>query len=270
MAISIFQLIVKFFGETMINPIIDLIFKHRSVRRFDPEFDIPDEHISSIITAGQQASTSCTGQMYSVIEISKKLREKVYSSCGKQQFVRDASFFCIILLDLHRLRRIVELCDGENPTWNLTSILIGTFDAGLMAQNMALTAESLGYDLCFCGSCGDNPEQLIDLLSLPDHTFPLTGLAIGRGLENPPIRPRLPASLVHHIDKYNQTPDQDLQKGIEYMSLKLNEEGYYRNYTTRPDGYQWRDHMRNKFGGKWLNDVEKRRRMALKKQKFLD
>ncbi|MHA2097914.1 MAG: nitroreductase family protein [Candidatus Kariarchaeaceae archaeon] len=250
------------------NPVIDQIFKHRSVRIFDKEFEIPREHIEIIIKAGQQASTSCSGQMYTVLEIPKENRETISPLCGDQQFVRDASFFCVICVDLYRLHRLVELVGGENPTWPLAGLEIGIYDAGLLGQNMVLAAQSLGYDICFCGSCADQPNKMIEELNLPEFVIPLTGLAIGKGLEDPPTRPRIQSSLIHHIGKYREYSEEELQVAIEHMSLKLNEEGYYQKYTNRED-YSWTEHLQNKFGGQWLNLVEKRRVVALKNQKFL-
>lgn len=251
-----------------VNPLIDQIFNHRSVRVFDKEFEIPREHIELIIKAGQQASTSCSGQMYTVIEIPKEDREEIVPLCGDQQFVKDSSFFCIICVDLYRLHRLVELAGAENPNWPLAGLEIGIYDAGLLGQNMVLAAQSLGYEICFCGSCADQPMEIIDKLELPEYVIPLTGLAIGKGLEDPPQRPRIQSSLVHHIGKYKKYSEEDLQIAIDHMSTKLTEEGYYQKYNNR-NNYTWSEHLQNKFGGKWLNIVEKRREEALRKQKFL-
>ncbi len=251
-------------------PVLKTIHAHRSVRKFDPNITIDSEKIRSIIAAGQQASTSCTGQMYTIIEITRSRREEIAPLCGDQQFVKDASYFCVICLDLNRLRRLVELSGGENPNWDFASILIGTFDAGLMAQNMVLAAEAMGFDVCFCGSCGDQPKKMIEALDLPDHVLPLTGLAIGKGLEYPPVRPRLPMNLVNFVDQYTTPSDEELNAGISKMSQALVKEGYYQKYGERPSNYSWSDHLRNKFGGKWLAKVEKRRIEAAREQGFLD
>ncbi|MCY3414779.1 MAG: hypothetical protein INQ03_24225 [Candidatus Heimdallarchaeota archaeon] len=250
----------------MQNEVLDKIFKHRSVRRFDPEFEIPENDIQLIIKAGQQASTSCSGQMYSIIEISKDNRHQV---CGKQTFINQASWFGIICVDLYRLHRLVETTGAENPQWPLSGLVIGTFDAGLMAQNMALAAESLGYDLVFCGTCGDKGVANVDVLKLPEMVYPLTGIALGKGTENPPTRPRLPTELIYHRDTYKVYDKDELENGIRVMNDKLTEEGYYKKYS-KLDNYSWREHINRKFGGKWLEDIEKLRREGLKHQKFLD
>ena len=249
----------------MENPILQSIFNHRSVRKFDPEFIIPKEQMELIIKAGQQASTSCTGQMYTIIEITKSERQHL---CGKQRFIAEASYFGIICVDLHRLHRIVELSDGKNPDWATTGLMIGIFDAGLFGQNIALAAESLGFDICFCGSCGDRPGEIITSLELPEYVLPLTGIAIGKGMEKPPIRPRLPLELIHHQGKYKKYTDNELKHGIKLMSEKLDDEGYYKKYTGR-ENFTWRDHIKNKFGGKWLTRVEKKRLKYLESQKFI-
>ncbi|MHA2253193.1 MAG: nitroreductase family protein, partial [Candidatus Kariarchaeaceae archaeon] len=174
------------------NAVMNQIFTHRSVRRYDPSFELPREHIDLIVKAGQQAATSCSGQTYSIIEIPKDKIEKILPLCGNQKFVMDASFFCLICVDLFRLHKIVELSGGKNQSWPMTGFTIGSFDAGLVGQNMVLAAESLGYDTCFCGSCADQPDKMIAELNLPQYVIPITGLAIGRGTEDPPTRPRLP------------------------------------------------------------------------------
>ena len=163
----------------------------------------------------------------------------------------------------------MELAGGVNPNWPLAGLEIGIYDAGLLGQNMVLAAQSLGYEICFCGSCADQPVKMIEELNLPEFVIPLTGLAIGKGLENPPTRPRIQSSLIHHIGKYKEYSEEELQAAIDHMSTKLTEEGYYRKYSNQ-ENYSWGDHLQNKFGGKWLNIVEKRRLLALKQQKFLE
>lgn len=251
----------------MKNPIFDQIFSHRSVRSFDTSFSIPRDEIELIVRAGQQASTSCSGQMYTIIEIPKEDRQTVLLLCGNQTFVQEASYFCIICVDLYRLHQIVKQSKGKNQDWPIAGMMIGIFDAGLMAQNMVLAAESLGYDICFCGSCGDKPVEMIEELNLPELVMPLTGLAIGKGTENPPSRPRLHTSTIHHKKVYHSYSKQELEENIEHMSNKLNQEGYYSKYTGR-ENFTWRDHMKNKFGGKWLNIIEKNRINAMEKQGF--
>jgi FMN reductase (NADPH) len=51
-------------------------------------------------------------------------------------------------------------------------------DVSLAEQNAALTAESLGLDICHIGSIRHNPAAVIELLGLPLLTFPVTGMIL--------------------------------------------------------------------------------------------
>ncbi len=251
------------------NPTIEQMFAHRSIRSFDPDFIIPRKDLDLIVEAGQRAATSCSGQMYTIIEISAEKRDEIFPLCGSQDYVKQASYFSVICVDLNRLHRIVELSEGTNQNWPIAGMMIGIFDAGLMAQNMVLAAESMGYGTCFCGSCGDRPEEIAKALNLPPLVMPLTGLAIGKATEDPPVRPRLHSSLVHHRDIYKDYTEDELNDGIDKMDRQLQDEGYYQKYSKRDPGFGWRNHMAGKFGGKWLNIIEKRRIQVLKDQGFI-
>ncbi len=251
------------------NPIINHIMSHKSIRRFKQGAKIPETHIEIILRAGQQASTSCSGQMYSFIRISPNIREQVFSACGKQNFVVEASEFFILCVDKYRLDRLVEKAGGPPRQWPLASLVIGVMDLGLAAQNIALAAEALGYGIVFCGSCADHAGELIDLLGLPKKVLPITGLAIGVPEEKPPVRPRIPLGAVYHKDHYHVPSEKELDQWIEQMGSALTKEGYYQKYAGREVGYTWKDHLVRKFGGKWLERVEKTRKDILEKQGFL-
>ncbi len=251
------------------NPTISQIMAHRSIRRFKKGAKIPESHIKTILRAGQQASTSCSGQMYSFIRISSSLREQVFAACGKQEFVSEASEFFILCVDKYRLDRLVEKAGGTPRSWPLASLVIGVMDLGLAAQNIVLAAEALGYGIVFCGSCADRADELIELLKLPEKVVPITGLAIGVPDENPPIRPRIPLEAVYHEDRYHIPSEEELDQWIEEMGSKLTQEGYYQKYAGREGDYTWKHHLVRKFGGKWLERIEKERREVLKRQSFL-
>ncbi len=251
------------------NPIIQHIMSHRSIRRFKKGVKIPESHVETILRAGQQASTSCSGQMYSFIRISSRLRDQVFAACGKQDFVSGASEFFILCVDKYRLDRLVERAGGTPRSWPLASLVIGVMDLGLAAQNIALAAEALGYGIVFCGSCADRAEELIKLLELPEKVVPITGLAIGVPDESPPTRPRIPLKAVYHMDRYDIPSDEELDHWIEEMGAKLTQEGYYQKYAGREETYTWKHHLVRKFGGKWLERIEETRRDVLKRQGFL-
>ncbi|CAM5624427.1 FMN reductase (NADPH) OS=Lysinibacillus sphaericus OX=1421 GN=nfrA1 PE=3 SV=1 [Lysinibacillus sphaericus] len=42
-----------------------------------------------------------------------------------------------------------------------------------------IAAESMGYGICYIGGVRNKPEEISELLNLPDYVFPLFGLTIG-------------------------------------------------------------------------------------------
>jgi FMN reductase (NADPH) len=242
------------------NPTIKLMLNHRSIRKFDPSFNIPNNQIDLIVKAGQQASTSGSLQMYTLIEISKERRQEDETICGTQQFIRDASYFGVLFADFYRLKRMVNLSGGNYSNHPALSLTMGPLDAGLMIQNMALAAESLGYGMVFCGACGDSGARIFPELEVPEEVIPLTGIAIGKPLEQPESKPRLPTKLIHHFDRYSDFSDEDLKSGIDFMSKELSR--------INRRNVDWGDTLVKRFNGGWAENRDKKRRKFLIDQNF--
>ena len=75
------------------------------------------------------------------------------------------------------------------------------------------------------GSILTDAGRLIELLHLPELTFPLLGIAIGHPEHTPDLKPRLPEPLVHFTNQYqlpenfdNQLVDYDEQLAAYYQS----------------------------------------------------
>ncbi len=240
----------------------DVIFGHRTIRRFTDDM-IPDEHRLLMEKAAQRAASSCSGQMYSFVRVvDPDKREGVIKACGKQRPMKDAPLLYVACADLHRLDRLAEVAGGKNRLHALSGFAIASVDAALASQNLVLLAESLGYGTCYIGTCRDRVAELIPTLGLPKRVMPLFGIAIGVPREEPPLRPRVPRELVFHVDTYSEYNELQLKEAIDYMSEVLDEEGYYGKYSKR-EGYLWRDHLVNKFGAHWMEDLEEDRRKYL-------
>jgi nitroreductase len=65
-----------------------------------------------------------------------------------------------------------------------------------MAQNVAIAAESEGLGICYIGGVRNNPQQISELLSLPDHVYPVFGMCLGYPAHQPDVKPRLPVEAI--------------------------------------------------------------------------
>ena len=243
-----------FLEEQIENEILKSLDTHRSIRNFDPNFEIPRNHIEIIVKAGQRASTSSLMQMYTLIEIPKEDRKDASALCGEQQFVRDASFFGILFIDFYRLKRMIEVSGGKyDKNYKALELTMGALDVGLFAQNMAIAAESLGYGICYRGGCGDVADEIFERLNIPTKVLPLSGFAIGKPLEIPKETPRLPTELIHHIGEYKEYSDDELREAMDKVSKGLSEKA--------GKDINWSKRLKNRFdGGQWAPTRNQKRK----------
>ena len=80
--------------------------------------------------------------------------------------------------------------------------LIGAIDAGIMAQNMILAAESLRLGGVYIGSLRNNVRRVAELLDLPEYVMPLFGMCLGHPDQDPLPRPRLPLGCMVSENQY--------------------------------------------------------------------
>ena len=68
----------------------------------------------------------------------------------------------------------------------------------------------------YLGSLLRGPQRTIELLKLPRMTFPILGLLVGRPLQDPPYRPRLPKHLAVSENTYPVVEGSYLEELAEY------------------------------------------------------
>lgn len=195
-----------------------ILAKRRSVRRFKP-VPIPEEDLEKLLFALQRAPTDASAQLYSAIRIrDPRLREEIARLSGDQEHIRQAAEFFLLLADVHRLERLLAHRGQRMAFWPRTALHFALLDAGLAGAYLALTAEAMGYGVCFIGGVLNGIEALMDLLGLPPGVLPVAGLAVGVPDEEGPPRPRLPRRLVVHEDRYRPYAEEDLEEAYRAMA----------------------------------------------------
>lgn len=69
---------------------------------------------------------------------------------------------------------------------------------------METAAYSLGLGCVILGSLLNDVPALIDLLNLPEYTYPVLGLAIGKPDQDPALKPRMPRSMQFFENEYRR------------------------------------------------------------------
>ncbi|GEL12960.1 nitro flavin reductase [Lapidilactobacillus concavus DSM 17758] len=184
------------------NSAIEHQLHHRTIRAFTAQ-EIPATTIDTLIDVARHTATSEFLQAFSVISVTDPQLKKAIAAISKQTYVGDNGHLFIFVADQHRNAQIGhEMGQDENKVGGTNKFLAAASDAILALQNTVVAAESMGLGTVVLGSILNDAGQLIDLLHLPQLTFPILGLAIGYPDQEPQYKPRLPKKFMHFENSY--------------------------------------------------------------------
>ncbi|WP_317944247.1 oxygen-insensitive NADPH nitroreductase [Carnobacterium maltaromaticum] len=217
------------------NPVIETIIKHKSIRKFK-ETPLSKEQVELLVTVAQHTSTSSFMQSYSIIGVTDPIKKQQLAEVGNQPYIAEAGHLFVFIADLNRNKQIAEKNEKDTTVLESTDrFLVGFTDASLAAQTTLLAAESLGLGGVFLGSLLNNAEKVIEILELPTQTFPVVGLAVGYPDQEPQLKPRLPMAHIYHENTY-KVQSEPQEALADYDSVVTE---YYdlRNANTRIDSF---------------------------------
>ena len=98
-------------------------------------------------------------------------------------------------------------------------------DALLFTQTLCNLMDEEGLGYCYLGTTVYQPQQIIDLLHLPQLVMPVATLTVGWPAEQPPLSDRLPLESFVHQERYNDYLADDIDRYYGYKeSLPENRE----------------------------------------------
>jgi len=201
------------------NKTIETIKNHRSIRDFKSD-KIEESIINEIIVAAQSMPTSINGQQTSIVVVQDvKTKATIAEYAGGQPWIDNAPLFLLFVNDFYKTNLAAKK-NGETQEIHesVEGTVVGTFDSGLSMGAAIIAAESLGLGIVPIGGIRNNPQGMIDLLELPEMTFPVAGLAIGYPNSNSRKKPRLPLNTFRHDEKYHT---EHLEKEINNYDLLM-------------------------------------------------
>ena len=115
---------------------------------------------------------------------------------------------------------------GTNPFVNdhLDAFFNASVDAGIALSAFVIAAESQGLGCCPISAIRNHAQVVSELLGLPDHVFPIAGMALGWPAAEPRISMRLPLSVTVHRNQYSEV---DIESTVDsYDMLRRNAQPY--------------------------------------------
>ena len=190
------------------NPVLESLFKHKSVRKYKNQ-PLEDEKLQLIIKAAQAAPTWCNGQQVSIIVVKDQARkDKIKDLCWGQPYIGECPAFLVFCADYYRCSLAFEKAgkskeDFEKYVTNIDTVFVGCHDVGISLQNATVAAESLGLGTVDIGAVRVKSLEITKELNLPKYVIPICGLCVGYPDADPGVKPRLPMSAVCFEEKYD-------------------------------------------------------------------
>ena len=195
-------------------------------------------HVSCFAFGGTGSSQYLND--WSAVRVKDPALKKRMSEIGRQPYIAEAPLLYVFVADEHRNAIIAE--SKGVPTDSDTYGLAGSYrfsqaqnDAVLALHAMETAAYSLGLGCVILGSLLNDVPGLIEALHLPQYTYPVLGLAIGKPDQAPALKPRMPRELQFFDDVYPSDDDatESIKERIGAFDVSVHEYYDLRN-TDRP------------------------------------
>lgn len=223
--------------------VLETALSHRSIRRFTEE-PITEEQLTSILEAGRAASTSNFLQCTHIIRVNDmQVRQDLRAIGRNLSSIDTCAELLVFCADFAKHKHIAP--EAQLDWTEIT--LIGAVDAGIMAQNVMLAAESLGLGGVYLGYIRNDINRTAEILKLPQYVVPLFGMALGHPDQNPLMRPRLPLEAIISENSYQAINDELLNEYNEIVK-----DYYVRRSNTDSD---WSEPIRSSLSEKIRPEV---------------
>ena len=227
--------------EDYTSGLMDILKRRASVRSFTDRH-VPDAMVCAVLSAAQHAPTSSNMQAYSFVVVrDDETKLKLAELAGGQGHVAQCPVFVAICADIHRLEDAIATGGGSLAKGHMEMSLVATIDAALVGMSASLIAESLELGGCMIGGMRNQPEDVAQVLGLPDGVFVAFGMTLGFPTDRPPSKPRYPDAGVIHWERYEEKPLADLHQTYN-ASLETQ-----KRETGRADGVPWTERLAKSF-----------------------
>lgn len=196
---------------TVENSTVKALLNRRSIRAFE-DAPLDQDTIDTLESVAQCAASSQYLNDWSAIRITNpELKEKI-AQIGGQSYIASAPLLYVFVLDEYRNACIAaqDGVDVHSEEFTLNSMYRFTQaqnDAVLALHAMETAAYSMDLGCVILGSILNDVQALVEILGLPEFTYPVLGLAIGKPAQEPAIKPRLPKTMQFFENSYERDPD---------------------------------------------------------------
>ena len=130
------------------------------------------------------------------------IRARINELLADQEWIKGAPHLLIFLGNNRRQRQVHEWRGLAFANDHLDAFFNAAVDAGIALSAFVVAAEAAGLGCCPISVIRNHSDEVSRMLGLPDHVFPVAGLAFGWPLQPTYMSLRLPLSATVHRDRY--------------------------------------------------------------------
>ena len=184
----------------------------RSHRRFKPD-PVEPELIHSLCALALCAPTKSDLQQRDIVIMEEaEQRARLHKLIPGNDWTASTPAFLVFCANNRRQHLIHEWHEPDFANDHLDAFFNASVDAGIVLAAFVLAAESVGLGCCPISAIRNEAAKVSELLELPDHVFPISGLALGWPSQEHEISLRLPLETTVHTDRYSES---NLRENIE-------------------------------------------------------
>ncbi len=185
-------------------PLAEALAGRASCREFAPRPVDPELVRGLAALALCAPSKSDLQQADIVIATDPALRLALAATVPAQPWLALAPALLVVCGNNRRQRQIHAMRGHAFANDHLDAFFNAAVDGAIVLATLVLVAESAGLGACPVSGLRDRAEEVAVLLGLPDHVFPVAGLALGHPAGSRAISPRLPLAVTVHEDRWSE------------------------------------------------------------------
>ncbi len=207
--------------------------------------DIHADLLETLCAVALAAPTKSDLQQRDIILLrSPSQRRKLAELIPGQDWIAKAPMILIFCGNNRRQRLLHDWTETPFANDHLDAFFNAITDAAVALGAFVTAAEATGLGCCPISAVRNQARMVSDQLNLPQHVFPLAGLALGYPVSPAPISKRLPLRVTCHEDEYRET---NLREAIETYAQ---ERAVAQPYASQRDS----DYEDTKPGYTWIDD----------------
>ena len=226
------------------------IAEHRSHRRYT-EQPVAPELLRLLFAAALSAPSKSDLQQADIVHVASRDKvARIVELIPDMPWIGTAPVVLVFCGDNRRIRQIGVWRGKPFANDHLDHFMNAAVDAGIVMTTFIRAAEAVGLGCCPISAIRNRPNEVSDLLELPDWVFPVAGLTVGWPAEAGRITPRLPLDVTVHVDRFDES---HVRENIEAYDRRRHHLMPYRKQRRtklygEADFYGWSEDKARQYG----------------------